>query len=277
MHGDYVAASAAWQNLLGRWPNFGIFPKQRRKSKSIQVRGLIGPRAYYMNKLFTISALLVLGYVGGASQVNSEDNTTQATETSKGRTIGDFLTPDGRFDLEAARRTGYEGPLDVRGFHPGIDSITGLPMFMPSGATQPSDDPDDVYWDNSISPSMAGVGGDVCAAIIYDGDLVIGGAFDVVGDLTLSCIASWDGSSWSHLSTGINGVVYALTVYEGKLIAAGYFYLAGGVWAPMIAAASTSSSSLPPGRMCSQEASTSATQGACSGASSTMLRPLMRG
>ena len=86
-----------------------------------------------------------------------------------GRSIGEFLTPDGPFDLEAARRSGYEGPLDIGGFQSAIDPATGEPAFHPAAPASPADDPDDIYWDNSISPSIPGVNGQVYAATVYNG------------------------------------------------------------------------------------------------------------
>lgn len=45
------------------------------------------------------------------------------------RSLGEFLTPDGRFDLEAARRSGYQGSLDLKGFESALDPSTGQPVF----------------------------------------------------------------------------------------------------------------------------------------------------
>ena len=67
--------------------------------------------------------------------------------------------------------------------------------------------PDDVYWDNSMSPSVAGVDGEICAAAIYNGQLVIGGSFQVAGDNIASNIANWNGSSWLPLGPGTNRLI----------------------------------------------------------------------
>ncbi|MCX6833791.1 MAG: hypothetical protein NTW07_01430, partial [candidate division Zixibacteria bacterium] len=159
-----------------------------------------------------------------------------------GRSVSEFVTPDGRFDLEAARLSGFEGSLDLDGTDLQFDPQTGEPRVRPSTPASLSEDPDDIFWDNSISPSVAGVGGAVIEAIVYDGQLVVGGYFQAAGGVVANGIAAWDGASWSPLGTGMSGGtsyntphVNALTVYEGKLIAGGYFTVAGGVAARHIA------------------------------------------
>ena len=52
----------------------------------------------------------------------------------------------------------------------------------------------------------------------------------MAGGNPASCIAEWNGTSWSAVGTGMNGGsgVYTLTVYNGNLIAGGTFTTAGG-------------------------------------------------
>ncbi|MCX6830373.1 MAG: dockerin type I domain-containing protein [candidate division Zixibacteria bacterium] len=158
-----------------------------------------------------------------------------------GRSVAEFLTPDGRFDLEATRRSGYQGSLDMKGFESAIDSATGQPIFRPSGTAAAADNPDDIYWDNGISPCIPGVCGNywydgyVLAMIIYDGKLIVGGRFTIAGCVFANNIVAWDGSSWSSLGSGTNNSVYTLTMYDGRLIAGGDFTTAGGVAANYIA------------------------------------------
>ena len=65
----------------------------------------------------------------------------------------------------------------------------------------PLDDPDDIYWDNSLSSGLPGAGMTVRGMVVYDHRLLIGGnhlpegAVDPAG-LT----AAWDGDAW--LPTG---------------------------------------------------------------------------
>lgn len=62
--------------------------------------------------------------------------------------------------------------------------------------------------------------------------LYAGGFFTSAGSTSASCIASWNGVTWSSLSTGIssiNGHVRTMTIYNGELYVGGHFSLAGGL------------------------------------------------
>ena len=71
-------------------------------------------------------------------------------------------------------------------------------------------------------------GSDVIATTVYDGDLVVGGAFTHAGDEVVRCIARWDGEAWHPFGGGMSGRVKVVAVYDGDLIAGGYFTTAGG-------------------------------------------------
>ena len=113
--------------------------------------------------------------IGGLLAVCVTSVSANDVETA-GRSIEEFINPDGRFDIEAARQAGFEGSLDLDGFDVQFDPRTGEPLFSTAaGVNSPSDHPDDIYWDNSISPSVPGAGGSVCDATVYDGQLIVGG------------------------------------------------------------------------------------------------------
>ncbi len=87
---------------------------------------------------------------------------------------------------------------------------------------------------------MPGVNGAVRAATAWDPDgpgpqpelLVVGGSFEVAGDVAASKVAAWDGTRWQPMGSEmapIYGSVQALTVYNGELIAGGSFTSANGV------------------------------------------------
>jgi hypothetical protein len=65
---------------------------------------------------------------------------------------------------------------------PSFDGLKDAAMGESASSRQvlqsPTDDPDDIYWDNSISPSIPGIGGTVHALAAYDGKLVAGGLRD---------------------------------------------------------------------------------------------------
>jgi hypothetical protein len=73
------------------------------------------------------------------------------------------------------------------------------------------------------------------------GNLYVGGAFKVIGNVVANGIAKWNGSTWSALGSGMNGSdgdnahIYALAVSGGDLYAAGSFTAAGGISANNIA------------------------------------------
>jgi trimeric autotransporter adhesin len=79
----------------------------------------------------------------------------------------------------------------------------------------------------------------------HQGKLIAAGDFRMIGGVTTSCIASWDGTSWSGLGGGLSGVdpayqhdptmVRTVAVYDGKLFAGGWFTRAGDVAASCIA------------------------------------------
>ncbi|MCK4385116.1 MAG: hypothetical protein KAW52_02515, partial [candidate division Zixibacteria bacterium] len=149
--------------------------------------------------LCAVAFALVLKTAASAEPLTGKSSAnhgnTPSVADKKGKSVGDFLTTDHRFDLEAARRSGYQGQLNWEGYHIQLDPITGEPMIRPQRLPSSKDDPDDIYWDNMLSPSIPGVDGYVNAMTTYDGLLIIGGAFSVAGDVLANNIASWDGSS----------------------------------------------------------------------------------
>ena len=79
-------------------------------------------------------------------------------------------------------------------------------------------------------------------AVLPNGHIVAGGAFTTAGGIAATCIAKWDGSSWSPFGSGMSiggqgtAVVYALAVMpNGDVVAGGNFTSAGGVAANHVA------------------------------------------
>ncbi|MGK0351868.1 MAG: hypothetical protein ACJAYX_002549 [Planctomycetota bacterium] len=71
------------------------------------------------------------------------------------------------------------------------------------------------------------------------GGVIVGVSFSNAGGLSALCVAQWNGSAWSSLSSGTNGLVTSLhTLSNGYVIATGSFSQAGGVavadrrWSP---------------------------------------------
>ena len=82
----------------------------------------------------------------------------------------------------------------------------------------------------SMNPGILGVNGSISAfAVDQNGNLYVGGSFNVAGTVTANYIAKWDGHAWSALGQGPKGKLNALTVNGTNLYAGGLFTNAVGV------------------------------------------------
>ncbi len=91
------------------------------------------------------------------------------------------------------------------------------------------------WWSDWFIPGSIWNPGTVTALTVFDGELCVGGVFQIAGSVTVNHIAKWDGSQWSPLGSGMSGGVSALAVHDGELYAGGDFTTAGGVAANRIA------------------------------------------
>jgi hypothetical protein len=64
--------------------------------------------------------------------------------------------------------------------------------------------PDDIYWDNTLAYSNGGLQGFVSALIVHQGKLIVAGSFIHAGGIEVGHIATWDGISWSALNCGMD-------------------------------------------------------------------------
>ena len=70
----------------------------------------------------------------------------------------------------------------------------------------------------------------------YNGDIIIGGNFDVSStDVTLNNVARLDGTTLAPMGDGVNGDIFAIAVYNSELYVGGKFSEAGGQSAKYIA------------------------------------------
>ena len=78
-------------------------------------------------------------------------------------------------------------------------------LFISNGVSQNSEfNPDDARWDDIFK--LAGFDGDVEAiAIAPNGNIYVGGHFDLINGIRVSGIAMWDGEAWNPLGTGLVG------------------------------------------------------------------------
>ena len=131
------------------------------------------------SKLTHQSKLLLVVLFTSISSFSFAGQSIESESDNYSAEIHKFLTSDGHFDLKAVQRSGYQGPLNWEGYDIQLDPITGEPMMRPQRVTPGKDHPDDIYWDNTLSPSIPGVDGYVNAITTYNGLLIIGGSFSV--------------------------------------------------------------------------------------------------
>jgi len=72
-----------------------------------------------------------------------------------------------------------------------------------------------------------GSGGTVFSLDDQNGNLLVGGNFDVAGGVSTNHIAKWDGSAFTAIGSGTSYDVHALSLYNGDLHAGGNFSTAG--------------------------------------------------
>lgn len=68
----------------------------------------------------------------------------------------------------------------------------------------------------------------VTSLAVFNGELVVGGAFTTVSGVPAQSIARFDGTTWSPLGAGLGGIAYAMAVWNGQLRVGGSFLTAGG-------------------------------------------------
>ncbi len=146
----------------------------------------------------------------------------------------EFIAPNGRFDLDAARRAGFEGSLNLDGFDVRLDEETGAPIISRSSGER---DADDEYW-RDLSVADAGMNDFINSLTVYNGDLIAGGNFTTAGIIEANSITSWNNSdgSWSSLGSGVNNAIGAMTIFNDTLIVGGRFAKAGDKAAAYLAA-----------------------------------------
>lgn len=93
----------------------------------------------------------------------------------------------------------------------------------------------DDYVFRMTKPMGQNVVGTVYALAVSGSSLYAGGSLNRAGDISVSNVVQWDGSSWSGMGTGINGTVNAMATCDKDLYVAGDFTTAGGANAGNIA------------------------------------------
>lgn len=88
-------------------------------------------------------------------------------------------------------------------------------------------------WDGSawqdVGNGVSGPAPRVIAMKVYNGMLVLGGAFSIAGGTTgFNNLAMWDGLNWHTMTSGTSGRVVALAPYADSIFAGGLIAIAGG-------------------------------------------------
>jgi len=94
---------------------------------------------------------------------------------------------------------------------------------------------DGTYWSNI---SGGGFFASVQSFSIYNGELHIGGGFDIINNRLFRKIAKWNGTQWLEIGGGFSNntdVVRSLFVYNNELYVGGNFSNAGNISANNIA------------------------------------------
>src|SRR5437867_5252419 len=81
-------------------------------------------------------------------------------------------------------------------------------------------------WQDRFSLPIADAA--VVCAVVYHGELYVGGRFEVIGGVRARHIARWDGSTWREVGGGLAGPVWALAVEQDQLIAGSSTWRGGG-------------------------------------------------
>lgn len=69
------------------------------------------------------------------------------------------------------------------------------------------------------------------ALATFENDLIVGGLFELAGDVPVANLARWDGTQWTMYGGGTDAGVLALCAQDDSLYVGGVFTLAGGVTA----------------------------------------------
>lgn len=101
-------------------------------------------------------------------------------------------------------------------------SLTVLALTPPLLQAVPGDE----FWDSNWN--LPGPSEDVWAIADFNGQLVVAGDFNFVGNVAANKVAIYNGSTWSPLGIGFDNTVSALCVYNNELYAGGFFNLSDG-------------------------------------------------
>lgn len=149
----------------------------------------------------------------------------------------DMLVAGGRFVVAADRDVpvaAYDG-ADWRSLRaPSTGSCTALGVFggrLIAAIARNSDDSHVLAFDGTTWQTLGAMNGEANAMTLFNGNLVIGGRFNLINGLPASNVSQWTGSTstWSALGGGVDGTVRALAAFSGVLYVGGDIAHASGI------------------------------------------------
>jgi len=125
---------------------------------------------------------------------------------------------------EVLNHAGGARPTDPR-------ELAGRATSLPS-LSVPADG--DEFWSDEFGLPIPN--SPVTCAVVFQGDLIIGGEFTQIGGRPMNYIARWNGTEWAPVGGGVDGAVEALLVDDARLLVGGRFQHAGSRQAQGVAA-----------------------------------------
>lgn len=119
--------------------------------------------------------------------------------------LAQLLNADGTLNLDNS----YTGTVDPAGWEMVLNE-NGVPTFQPAAITGTGAWVDDY----GVPGVETGFGGTGVNAIAVDsqGNVYIGGNFEIAGNQNADNLAMWDGSNWHPVGQGVNNTVYSLAI-----------------------------------------------------------------
>ena len=164
--------------------------------------------------------ILLFNPVTSHAQVKSNSSVSS-------KSIQSILNDDGSIKMDRP------GSFNTEGFSM-VYGKNGEPRFIKADEPTGLANPADAQWDPRFG--VVGANGFVYAFVNDgNGNLYVGGNFNVVGNTLANRIAKWNGETWSAVGQGFNNIVRGLALKDGDLYAVGNFTQADGVTANRVA------------------------------------------
>jgi trimeric autotransporter adhesin len=207
--GRFSEAGGIAASSIARWDGSVWHPLSSNGSEGVALDGL--PFLPSVNALAVASGNV---YVGGRFDIAGENQATNiARWDGQWHSLGSGITSTVGSLLAVSETEVYAGG-----------------GFTEAGAVEANHIAkwDGQNWNALGEGAENGLGGNVTAITIFNGDLHVGGFFQTAGSSAALRVARWNGTAWSTVGSGFNNFVTSLVVMDGDLYAGGAFLLADG-------------------------------------------------